>query len=84
MVVIFGFQHGWDTVHKVLLGVVIVLGVSNVILPVMQKRMLQNIKNMPPEEREKFLSRFDERTREKLRKQLGMTDNQTPGTGNPS
>jgi hypothetical protein len=84
MVVIFGFQRGWDTFHRVLLGAVIVLGISNILLPIAQRRMLQKIKNLPPGEREKFLSRFDERTREKLRKQLGMPDDQRPDTGNPS
>jgi hypothetical protein len=83
-VIIFGFQRGWDTFHKFCLGVVLLAGVFQLILPIMQKRMLQKIKNLPLEEREKFLSRFDDRTREKLRKQLGMPDDQKPGTGNPS
>jgi hypothetical protein len=69
-VVIFGFERGWDTFHKVCLGIVIVLGVFQLIAPIMQKRMIQKIKNMPPDEREKFLSKFDERTREKLRRQM--------------
>jgi hypothetical protein len=83
-VIIFGFERGWDTFHKVCLGVVLVAGVFQLLLPVMQKRMLQKIKNLPPQEREKFLSRFDERTREKLRKQLETQDNHHPGAGNPS
>jgi hypothetical protein len=69
-VVIFGFEHHWDPFHKFCLGVIIVAGLMNIIAPVMQKRMILKIKNMPPDEREKFLSRFDPKTQAKLRKHL--------------
>jgi hypothetical protein len=74
LTVLFGFERGWDTFHKICLVIIIVLGIFNLITPIMQKRMLHKIKNMPPEEREKFLARFDERTQAKLRKQLETTD----------
>ena len=70
VVVIFGFERGWDTFHKICLVVIVVTGLMNLVAPAMQKRMVQKIKNMPPAEREKFLSQFSEKTREKLRKQL--------------
>ena len=74
-VIIFGFERGWDAFHKICLAVIILAGLMNIIAPAMQNRMLQKIKNMPPDEREKFLSKFDERTQAKLRKQLGDTGN---------
>jgi len=70
LVVTFGFQRGWDTAHKLLLMAVVVLGVFNLVAPALQGRMIQKIKAMPPEEREKFLVRFDQKTQAKLRKQI--------------
>jgi len=70
LVITFGFQRGWDTTHKILLVVVAVLGVFNLVAPALQGRMIQKMKAMPPEEREKFLARFDQKTQAKLRKQL--------------
>ena len=68
--VVFGFLRGWDTLHKIFLIIIIVVGMLNLIMPVFQRRMLQKIKAMPSEEREKFISKFDQRTQAKLRKQL--------------
>lgn len=65
-----GFQRGWDTPHMILLAAVVVLGVFGVVVPALQNRMIQKIRAIPPEERDKFLARFDQKTQAKLRKQL--------------
>lgn len=70
MVIAGGCMRGWNTLHKTLLVFVIVLGVLQVLLPILSRRMLRKIKALPPEEREKFLSKFDPRTQERLRKQM--------------
>lgn len=74
MIVAGGFAHGWNPFRKTLLVLVIVVGVLQIVLPILQRRMLRKIKAMPPEEREKFLARFDPRTQERLRKQLEAKD----------
>lgn len=70
LVIATGFQRGWDTPHKILLAVVVVLGVFGVAVPALQYRMIHKIRAIPPEERDKFLARFDQKTQAKLRKQL--------------
>ena len=70
LIVASGIQHHWDPFHKVLLALIVILALLNILLPILQHRMLQKIKAMPPEEREKFLARFDPKTQAKLRKQL--------------
>jgi len=65
-----GSLQGWTTLHKIMLAVVAVLGVLQLIGPVLRGRMLRRLQGMPPEECEKFLARFDPKTQARLRKQL--------------
>ena len=70
VVVTFGFLRGWTTFHKIMLAAVAVLGLLQLAGPLLRGRMLRRLKGMSPAEREKFLARFDQKTRELLRKQL--------------
>jgi hypothetical protein len=74
VVVTFGFLRGWTMFHKILLVAVVVLGVLQLVGPVLRGRMLRRLKGMLPEEREKFLARFDQKTQALLRKQLESYD----------
>ena len=70
VVVTLGFLRGWTTFHKIVLAVMAVLGVLQLVGPVLRRRMFRRFKSMSPEEQEKFLARFDQNTRARLRKQL--------------
>ena len=70
LVVTFGFLRGWTTFHKVMLAVVVVLGVLQLVLSAARIQTLRRLQRMSPEEREKFLARFDQKTQALLRKQL--------------
>jgi len=74
VVVTSSFLRGWTKFHKILLAAVVVLGVLQLVGPVLRGRMLRRLKGMSPEEREKFLARFDQKTQELLRKQLESHD----------
>jgi len=69
-----GFLRGWTTFHKILLVAVVVLGVLQWAGPLLRSRMLRRLKGMAPEEREKFLARFDRQTQGLLRTQLESYD----------
>ena len=70
VVVTSGFLRGWTTFEKVMLVAVGVLGILQLVLPTMQGQMRRKLKGMTPEEREKFLARFDHKTQAKLRRQF--------------
>ena len=70
LVIATGFQRGWDMNHKILLAMVVALGIFGLVVPVLRSRMIQKIRAMPPEEQDKFLTRFDQKTQAKLRKQI--------------
>jgi hypothetical protein len=74
VVVTFGFLRGWTTFHKFMLAAVAVLGVLQLAGPALRGRMLRRLKGMSPEEREKFLARFDQKTQALLRKRLEPRD----------
>ena len=74
VVVTFGFLRGWTTFHKIMVGAVAVLGVLQLVGPVLRGRMLRRLKGMSPEEREKFLARFDPKTQVLLQKRLESYD----------
>jgi len=70
MVVVTGNLRGWPRYHKILLVIAGVLGVLNLVLPRLQSRMLRKLQKMSPAERERFMARFDEKTRTLLQSQL--------------
>jgi hypothetical protein len=70
LVISNGFHHGWDASHMILLAAVVGLGVFGVVVLTRQNRIIQKLRTMPPEEQDKFLAGFDEKTQAKLRKQL--------------
>jgi hypothetical protein len=74
IVVTSGFLRGWTRFEKVMLIAVGVLGVLQILLPAMQSQMHRKLKGMTPEEREKFLARFDQKTQAMLRKRLEADD----------
>ena len=74
LVVTFGSVRGWTTFHKIMLAVVAVLGVLQLVLAAARVQMLRRLRGMPPEEREKFLARLDQKTQALLRKQLASLE----------
>ena len=73
-VVTFGFLRGWTMFHKLGLIAVAVLGVLQLVGSVPRGRMLRRLNGMSPEEREKSLARFDQKTQALLQKQLESYD----------
>ena len=70
LIIATGFQRGWDINQKILLAMIVALGVFGLVAPVLRSRMIQKLRAMSPEEQDKFLARFDQKTQAKLRKQM--------------
>ena len=74
VVVTFGLLHGWTAFDKLMLAVVAGLGALLLAGPALRRRLLRRLRGMSPAEREKFLARFDRKTRELLQQQLESPD----------
>lgn len=70
VIVAVGSRGGWTGFHKAMLVAVSLLGVLQLVLPALHGRMLRRLKGMSPEQRERFLARFDQKTQALLRKQV--------------
>ena len=69
-ILLFGFMRGWTTFRLVLLVVVAALGLFIVVGSALRSQLIRRVRNMTPEDREKYLTRLDPGTQEAFRKEL--------------
>lgn len=68
-ITVSGFMAEWTIFYKILLGLILLSGVFR-LLAAYHRKQLRRLRAMTPEQREEFLSQFDEKTRTSWKEQI--------------